>query len=97
MSETTNCSYCGKPNPVGAITCKECGNNLTAPEKSKPKKSPKPSPLPGFAIVGCLLTGLLGMIGAVMSMEDGQGVAAAACLFSGAFAFGIVVFISFQR
>ena len=55
----------------------------------EPNKSPKPSAIPGLAIIGLLITGILGCVHAFI-FASGLGLIAAAL------AFGFLFFVSFK-
>ncbi len=55
----------------------------------EPNKTPKPSAIPGLAIIGLLITGILGCLHAFI-FASGLGLVAAAI------AFGFLFFVSFR-
>ncbi len=52
---------------------------------------------PGLAIIGCQVTGLVGLIGAVLALSKFDALGAGACLIGAACAFGTVAYISFSE
>lgn len=61
------------------------------------KKDEKIGATPGLAIIGCQVTGLLGLIGAVLALSKFDALGAGACLIGAAVAFGIVAYVSFSE
>jgi hypothetical protein len=59
------------------------------------KDKDKGSVVAGLAICGCLATGLFGIIGGVVGFSDNQP-SRGLCLIAAAFAFGVVVHVSFS-
>ena len=51
---------------------------------------------PGLAIFGCLATGIIACICGVMGVDKGQIAGAGVCFLAAAFAFGVVVYVSFS-
>ena len=51
---------------------------------------------PGLAILGCLATGVIACICALMGVDKGQVAGAGVCLIAAALAFGVVVYVSFS-
>jgi len=99
MSASKTCSYCGKPLPPDATSCKECGNPVdggSAP--SHPTYSaPQAAAAPGFAVFCCFLTGAMSLGCALVAMTWQQSLGAAACLAVAALSFGIVTWVSFRE
>ena len=69
---------------------------------SKSESRTKVSAVPGLAMIGCLLTGVLGLIGGVLDLigearTSGPGTAEPMYLIVAALAFGIVAYLSFRE
>ena len=62
----------------------------------EPKDKGKGDLAPSLAVLGCLATGFLACVGGVAGFADNQISGAALCFFVAAFAFGIVVYVSFS-
>jgi hypothetical protein len=54
------------------------------------------SAIPGLAIFGCLVTGVLSWIAGLIGLGYIQIVGSGICFFVAAFAFGIVAYVSFH-
>ncbi len=64
-------------------------------EVNKPKTTVGSAP--GIAILGCFVTGILACIGGLMGLDQHQIAGSGVCFGTGAFAFGIVAYISFSK
>ena len=51
---------------------------------------------PDLAILGCLATGVLACVGGLTGVGNNQLAGAGVCFLAAAFAFGIVVYVSFS-
>lgn len=61
--------------------------------ESKPIKHVSGEKVVGYAVLGCLTAGTIGIYKAMVS----EGIGAAACLFAAVSAFGITCYIYFRR
>ena len=65
----------------------------SAPVETKSKSVTTGEAVTGYAILGCLIAGTIGIVKAVLM----GGVASAACLLASVAAFGTVCYIYFRR
>jgi hypothetical protein len=61
----------------------------------EPRDKGKGDLAPSLAIMGCLGTGLLACVGGLVGVARDQVGSGALCFLAAAFAFGIVVYVSF--